>query len=158
MSRSDVSAEQLQFKPITSLKPRDCKLREAAHNEWFIVVEAGTPVERLSESSFYAAVAQSFIQYDELIIVDAGRTFYSRYLVLQCGVGYVEVHQLAFTKLPAMLCSIGERLPSNHKLVFTGPETGWSAIRNSDAITIIERAISQEDCLQQLLQHASLRG
>jgi len=78
-------------------------------------------------------------------------------LVLQAGSGYVEVHLLSESKLPAMLCAVGEMLPSNHRLVFTGPETGWSAIRNSDGIVIIERAQSQSACLQELLQHASLR-
>jgi hypothetical protein len=57
-----------------------------------------------------------------------------------------------------MLCSIGEKLPSNHKLVYCGSEELWSAVRNSDGVVIIKNAISQEACLQELLQHASLRG
>ncbi|UVJ45070.1 hypothetical protein NVV94_05670 [Pseudomonas sp. LS1212] len=156
MSRSDVIDPQ-QLPPVPSLKPKDIKLREAAHNEWFIVAEAGTTLERLSESSYYATVAGQFIPYDELIIVDAGRTFYARYVVLQCGNGYAEVQQLSYVKLPAMLCSIGEKLPSNHRLVYCGPDEMWSAVRNSDGLTVIKNAISQEDCLSQLLNHASLR-
>ncbi len=71
--------------------------------------------------------------------------------------GYVEVFKLSFTQLPAMLASIGETLPSNHRLVYAGPEIGWQAIRNSDGVVIIDRATSQTEALQQLLQHGSLR-
>ncbi|WP_160106157.1 hypothetical protein [Pseudomonas izuensis] len=155
MSRSDVSTEQRQ--PVVSLSPKDVKLRESAGNEFRIIVPAGTPVERLSESSFYAVVAHQFHANDELILIGADRTFWARYLVLQAGQGYCEVFQLSYKKLPAMLCSIGEQLPSNHRLVYMGSEELWSAVRNSDGIVIIKNAISQQDCLQQLLQHASLR-
>jgi hypothetical protein len=156
MSRSDVAVDQPR-QPVVSLSPKDVKLREAAHNEWFIVSQAGTPLARLEESSFYATVAHQFHPFDELIIVDAGRTYWTRFLVLQAGMGYCEVHQLAYSQLPAMLCSIGEKLPSNHKIVYCGPDELWSAIRNSDGITVIKNAQSQQDCLEQLLQHASLR-
>jgi hypothetical protein len=154
MSRSDVATEQ--YRPPVSLSMKDVKLRESAGNEFRIIYPAGTPPERLMESSFYATVAHLFQPYDELILIDTGRTSYSRYLVLQAGHGYCEVHKLYESKLPALMCAIGEKLPSNHKIVWTGPETGWSAIRNSDGIVIVSLAISQEDCLQQLLQHASL--
>lgn len=156
MSRSDISIEQ-RAAPVVSLKYDDVRLRESVGNVWRIVVPAGTPLERLEESSFYAVVAERFHAYDELILIDAGRTYHRRYLVLQAGSGYVEVHLLSESKLPAMLCAVGEMLPSNHRLVFTGPETGWSAIRNSDGIVIIKNAQSQSACLQELLQHASLR-
>lgn len=155
MSRSDVSTEQHQ--PVVSLKWGDCKLRESVGNVWRIVVPANTPLERLEESSFYAVVAERLHPYDELILIDVGRTYHRRYLVLQAGAGYVEVHLLSETRLPAMLCSVGEQLPSNHRLVYTGPETGWSAVRSSDGIVIIKNAQSQSACLQELLQHASLR-
>lgn len=154
MSRSDV-ADQLQ-RPLYSLSSKDVKLRESAGNEFRIIYPAGTPPERLLESSFYATVAHQFQPYDELILIDAGRTTYSRYLVLQAGHGYCEVHKLYSSPLPALMCAVGERLPSNHKIVWTGPETGWSAIRNSDGIVIVSLAISQEACLTELLNHASL--
>jgi hypothetical protein len=154
MSRSDVATEQ--YRPPYSLSAKDVKLRESAGNEFRIVYPAGTPPERLSESSFYATVAHLFQPYDELILIDTGRTIYSRYLVLQAGHGYCEVHKLYSSQLPALMCAVGERLPSNHKIVWTGPETGWSAIRNSDGIAIVTLAISQEACLQELLNHASL--
>ncbi|WP_095143967.1 hypothetical protein [Pseudomonas sp. Irchel s3b6] len=156
MSRSDVAVEQ--HHPVASLTPRDVKLREAAGNEFRIIYPAGTPPERLSESSFYATVAHQFQPFDELILIDAGRTLYSRYLVLQAGHGYAEVHKLYESHLPSLMCSIGEKLPSNHKLVYCGPEELWSAVRNSDGVVVVKNAISQEDALQQLLQHASLRG
>lgn len=155
MSKSDVATERRQ--PVITLAPKDVRLRESAGNEFRIVVPAGVPVERLSESSFYAVVAHQFQPFDELILIDAGRTYWARYLVLQAGRGYCELHQLSFVKLPAMLCAVGERLPSNHRIVYTGPDTLWSAVRNSDGVTIIELAKTQEDCLEQLLQHASLR-
>lgn len=156
MSRSDVSTEQRQQLPI-SLRYDDVRLRESVGNVWRIIVPHGVPLERLEESSFYSVVASRFCPYDELILIDAGRTYHRRYLVLACGVSYVEVHLLSETKLPAMIGSIGETLPSNHRLVYTGPETGWSAIRNSDGCVIIQNAQSQSACLQELLQHASLR-
>lgn len=155
MSKSDVATERRQ--PVITLAPKDVRLRESAGNEFRIVVPAGVPIERLSESSFYAVVAHQFAPYDELILIDAGRTYWARYLVLQAGRGYCELHQLAFVKLPAMLCAVGERLPSNHRIVYTGPDTLWSAVRSSDGVVIIERAQTQEACLEQLLQHASLR-
>lgn len=153
MSRSDV-AEQRHL-PV-SLSMKDVKLRESAGNEFRIVYPAGTPPERLMESSFYATVAHLFQPYDELIMIDTGRTSYSRYLVLQSGHGYCEVHKLYSSQLPALMCAVGERLPSNHKIVWAGPETGWSAIRNSDGIVIVSLAVSQEACLAELLNHASL--
>lgn len=155
MSRSDVVTERRQ--PVASLKYADVILRECAGNVWRVIVPPNTPLERLEESSFYSVVAERFHAYDELILIDAARTYYRRYLVLQAGAGYVEVHLMYESKLPAMIGSIGETLPSNHRLVYTGPETGWSAIRNSDGCVIIERAVSQTACLQELLQHASLR-
>lgn len=154
MSRSDVAVEARHV-PV-SLSMKDVKLRESVGNEFRIVYPAGTPPERFLESSFYATVAHLFPPYDELILIDTGRTSYSRYLVLQAGHGYAEVHKLYESKLPAMMCAVGERLPSNHKIVWTGPETGWSAIRNSDGITIVSNAVSQEACLTELLNHASL--
>lgn len=156
MSRSDVSTEQRQ--PAVSLTPKDVKLRESVGNEFKIFVPAGVPIERLSESSFYATISHQFHPGDELIMCPVDRTYWARYLVLQSGMGYCEVHQLAFVQLPAMLCAVGERLPSNHKLVYCGQEEMWSAVRNSDGVVIIKNAISQEACLQELLQHASLRG
>ncbi|WP_128873987.1 hypothetical protein [Pseudomonas sp. VI4.1] len=155
MSRSDVAVEQHQ--PVVSLTSKDVRLRESAGNEFRIVYPAGTPPERREESSFYATVAHQFQPYDELILIDAGRTSYSRYLVLACGVGYCEVHKLYESHLPSLMCSIGERLPSNHKIVYCGPDELWSAVRSSDGITIIKNAQSQDACLQELLQHASLR-
>lgn len=154
MSRSDVATEQ--YRPPYSLSQQDVKLRESAGNEFRIIYQAGTPLERLGESSFYATVAHLFQPYDELILIDTGRTVYHRRLVLQSGHGYCETHPLYSVQLPALMCAVGERLPSNHKIVWTGPETGWSAIRNSDGIVIVSLAISQEACLQELLNHASL--
>jgi hypothetical protein len=144
-------------KPAVSLTMRDCRLREAAGNVFRIIAPLGTTPERLEESSFYSVISHQFHAFDELIIIAADRTFYARYLVLQAGMGYVEVHQLSFVRLPAMLASVGEILPNNHKLVYTGPETGWQAIRNSDGVVVVSMAKSQTDCLEQLLQHASLR-
>lgn len=151
----EISKEQRRL--MARLGPRDCKLREAAGNIFRIIWPAGMPVEMLEESSTYAAIAHLFNAFDELIIIGADRTFHARYLVLQAGMGYVELHQLSFTKLPALLASVGETLPSNHKLIYCGPEELWSAIRNSDGVVVIKNAQSQQDCLQQLLQHASLR-
>lgn len=149
-------AEERQ-QPVVSLTMKDCRLREAAGNIFRIIAPIGTTSERLEESSFYSTVCHQFHPFDELIIIGADRTFHARYLVLQAGMGYCEVFQLSCTKLPAMLASIGETLPSNHKLVYCGPEELWSAIRNSDGVTVIKNAKSQQDALQQLLQHASLQ-
>lgn len=148
---------QEQHKSVVSLTMRDVRLREAAGNVFRIIAPLGTTPERLEESSYYSVIAHQFHPYDELIILAADRTFYARYLVLQAGMGYVEVFRLSFVQLPAMLASVGETIPSNHRLVFCGPEELWSAIRNSDGVTIIKNAKSQTECLQQLLLHASLR-
>lgn len=157
MSRSDVSAELKQFKPVASLTPKDVKLRESVGNEFKIFVPAGVPVERLSESSFYATISHQFLPGDELIMSPVDRTYWARYLVLQAGQGYCEVQQIAFVRLEAMVCAVGERLPSNHKLVHLGQDM-WAAVRCSDGVTIITDSPSQEACLAELLQHASLRG
>lgn len=109
------------------------------------------------ESSFYSTVCHQFLPNDELIVLAADRTFHARLLVLETGVGYCAVHQLAFTPLPALVAAIGENLPSNHKIIYAGPEDGWQAIRNSDSVVIVSRAQSQEACLAELCQHASLR-
>lgn len=143
--------------PVISLSPKDVKLRESVGNVFRIIAPIGTTPERLEESSFYSVVSHQFYPFDELIIIGADRTFHARYLILQAGMGYCEVFKLSFTRLPAMLASIGETLPSNHRLVYCGPEELWSAIRSSDGCTIIRNAQTQQDCLQQLLQHASLR-
>jgi hypothetical protein len=142
---------------VISLTPKDCKLRESAGNIFRIIVPIGTPKERLMESSFYSVISHLFFPFDELILIGADRTFHARFLVLQAGAGYCEVHQLSYTELPAMLASIGETLPSNHRLVYNGPDELWSAIRNSDGVVIIRNAKSQQEALQELLQHASLR-
>ncbi|MWV11164.1 hypothetical protein F3I62_03555 [Pseudomonas sp. R-28-1W-6] len=151
----EVSEEKHQ--PVVSLTMRDVRLREAAGNVFRIIAPLGTTPERLEESSFYSVISHQFHPFDELIVIAADRTFYARYLVLQAGMGYVEVFQLSFIKLPAMLASIGETLPDNHRLVYAGPEIGWQAIRSSDGVVVIDRATSQTDCLQQLLNHGSLR-
>lgn len=155
MSKSEVSEERAI--PVVSLAPKDVRLREAAGNVFRIIAPIGTTPERLEESSFYAVVCPQFRPNDELIILAADRTFRARYIVLEAGIGYCSVHQLSYTKLPAMLSSVGESLPSNHRLVYMGAEEGWSAVRNSDGVVIIRNAKSQTECLQQLVQHASLR-
>lgn len=152
---NDLSEERRQ--PTVSLSPKDVKLRESAGNVFRIIAPLGTTPERLEESSFYSTISHQFHPFDELIIIGADRTFHARYLVLQAGMGYCELFKLSYTQLPAMLASIGETLPSNHRLVYCGPEELWSAIRNSDGVTIIKNAKSQQEALQQLLQHASLR-
>lgn len=157
MTNKELAEDLVESQPVINLAMKDCKLREAAGNVFRIIAPRGTPVARLSESSFYAIVAHQFRPFDELIVLGADRTFYARYLVLQAGMGYCEVHQLEYVTLPAMLASVAETLPSNHKIVYCGPDEGWSAVRNSDGIVIIKNAKSQQDALQQLLQHASLQ-
>lgn len=150
----EVSAEV----PAAKLKPlgeRNMRLREAAGNVWRIITEPGTDRAALLEPSLYGVIAHKFRAYDEIIVLSAERTFYARLLVLQAGLGYCELMELNFVQLPAMLASVGETLPSNHKIIFD-VATGYSAIRISDGVPVIRGCDSQQQCLKELLAHASL--
>lgn len=148
---------EIKSQPAVNLTSRDIKLRESAGNEWRVISPPGVTKERIEEPSFWACVADKLRPYDEITIIASDRSSHSRWLVLQAGHGYAEVHMLVWNQLPAMLASIGETLPSNHKLVFD-TEAGWSAVRVSDGVVIVRGCNSQQECLQRLLTHASLKN
>lgn len=151
----DVVDEVPAAKKLKPLGEKNIRLREAAGNVWRIITEPATSREALLEPSLYGVIAHKLRAYDELIVLSAERTYYARLLVLQAGLGYCELMELNFVQLPAMLASVGETLPSNHRLVHD-VSTGWSAIRISDGVPIIRGCDSQAECLRQLLAHASL--
>lgn len=155
MSKSDVSPE-IRMPPPKSLSDRDMQLRECRCNHWIVLAPPGTTKERMAEPSFYSVVASKLHQLDEITVHASDRSSMSRWVVLQAGRGYAEVHLLEWFDLPAMLASVAEVLPSNHKIVFD-QATGFSAIRISDGVVIC-RADSQQECVNLLLDHASLRA
>lgn len=154
MSKSDVATEIRM--PVKSLSGDDIVLRECKCNHWVVLAPPGTSKERMAEPSFWSVVASKLHQLDEITIHASDRSSMSRWLVLQAGRGYAEVHLLDWYDLPAMLASVAETLPSNHKIVFD-QATGFSAIRISDGVVIC-RADSQQECVAKLLDHASLRA
>lgn len=155
VSRSDVVTE-FKSLPPKSLCDSDIKLRECAANDWRVISPPGVTRARIEEPSFWAVVASKLHVFDTVTVIASDRSSVSNWIVLQCGHGYAEVFCLSWHELPALLASVGETLPSNHKLVFDAA-TGWSAIRVSDGIVIERNHDSQQSCLNALLTHASLR-
>lgn len=152
----ELAEEKVKLPPAKSLTMNDIKLRECACNHWVVFSPPGTTRERLEEPSFWAVVASNLRAYDEITVIASERTAHSRWLVLQAGNGYAEVLNLSWTPLPALLASVGETLPSNHKLVFDA-ENGWSAVRISDGVVVVRDCKSQQEAVSRLLCHASLR-
>lgn len=155
MSRSDVSPE-LKSPPPKSLSQADIHLRECAANEWRVISPPGVDRARLEEPSCWATVADKLRQFDTITVIASDRSSVSDWIVLQAGRGYAECHCLNWHPLPAMLASVAETLPSNHRLVFDSG-TGWSAVRISDGIVIERNFDSQEACLAALLSNRSLQ-
>lgn len=153
MSKSDVSPEIRM--PPKSLSGNDIILRECKCNNWIVIAPPGVDKSRMAEPSFWSVVASKLHTLDEITIHASDRSSMSRWLVLQAGRNYAEVHLLEWFELPAMLASVAETLPSNHKIVFD-QATGFSAIRISDGVVIC-RADSQQECVALLLDHATLR-
>lgn len=157
MSRSDVSPELKQPLSVpVSLSYRDMQLREQVGNEWRVISPPGVDRARLAEPSTWATVSDRLRQFDEVTVIASDRSSVSRWICLQAGRGYAELHCLEWHPLPAMLASVAETLPSNHRLIFDSGE-GWSAVRISDGIVIERGFDSQEACLAALLSNRSLQ-
>lgn len=135
----------------------NCKLREHANNEWRIIVDAGTPPERVCDSEYHATVAGDYLPFDKLFLIWADSSRYMELLVLACGKGYARLEVLLDKALPAIVVS-QQGLPPNHEIVHLGPDVDqmYAVRRMSDGVFLGKGFTSREAALDHLLAHASL--
>lgn len=123
------------------LKPTRFGLTEHANQDKTITVEAGTKLEDVLKSEFYANVAPLLIPYDHIRVrIDTG-DWYAELLVLSCGRNWAKVKTLYHVKLAAEDTDMGTAEDDKeYKVCFRGPNLKHSVIR------IADKSVLKEGC------------
>lgn len=145
--------------PLIPLKPQAVNFLESRNNSWSAVVPRGTTRERLLQSALWSIAGERFRAYDKIDVIDEGRSYFAQLLVVASGRGYVHLEVLNWLPLEANLTLEAGSLPPGMAIEWRGPDHGaqYCALRLADSVTIVAGKATREECLAELLNHASLR-
>ena len=133
---------------------------DARNVHWSCVVPRDTTRQMLTLSSFWSLCSTKPLHaFDRITVIAADRSFYAEMLVLDAGVGFANVIELAYHPLPALL-AVADSLPAGFEARYQGPEQGerWGVIRLADNVRVVTGHSSRDEALKALLAHASLKS
>ena len=144
---------------LIPLKPGAVTFLEARQNAWSAVVPRGTTRERLLQSGLWSIAGERFRAYDTVHVIDEGRSFFAILLVVASGRGYCHMEVINWVPLEAHLTLEAGSLPPGFEIEWRGPDLDarYCALRVADSVTIVKGMATREECLAELLNHASLK-
>lgn len=159
MANAPATEIEVNTTPIKPLAPGAVTFLEARNNTWSAVVDAGTTKERLLNSGLWSVAGERFRAFDIVHVIEASRAYFAILLVVASGRGYCHMAILNWLPLEAILTADGGQLPPGFQIEYRGPDfdARYCALRVADSVTIVKGAASREECLAELLNHASLR-
>lgn len=105
-------------------------MAEFKRNVWAATPEEGTPLENLSQRSFWAHVASKFKPCDIIEVVPDDMSYFARFIVLGAGQNWADVQLLG--EVQKLGKSPYGSTNADFEVGWKGPVNKWAVIRNSD--------------------------
>lgn len=158
MPRTPSTDVEQDTTPVKALLPGAVTFFDSRQNTWSAIVLAGTTKEQLLQSGIWSVAGERFRAFDLVRVLEASRAYYAELLVVASGRGYCSMHLLSFHPLEALLTLEAGQLPPGFSIEYRGPDQDqqYCALRVADSVTIVRGKATREECLQELLNHASL--
>lgn len=158
MSKEAVLEQEVEA-PVIPLKQSAVTFLEARQNMWSAVVPKNTSRERLLQSGFWSVAGERCRAYDLIHVIDEGRTYFAILLIVASGRGYMHLEVINWVPLEAHLTLDSGQLPPGFLVEWRGPDLDarYCALRVADSVTIVKGKATREECVAELLNHASLR-
>jgi hypothetical protein len=139
------------------------KLREHAHNVYFVVAPQGMKVEDLTKPEVWSAVTHQLSLFDIIRVLveeEGGNDQWVELIVRYAEIGRVCVRQLRVIDLGPKESETEMRLPPGHSISYD-TSAGWIVRRDADGVILgkgSERGWGRrEDAIRFLLEHATVR-
>lgn len=134
-----------------SLDPARFSRSEYVNTDWTVTVEAGTSLEDVLNSAFFANVAAQMHPYDHIRVrVDTGE-WYAELMVLDCGRNWAKLFKLCEHKLTRE--EHNEEIDSQFTVKHLGPHKKYAVIRKSDNETLRDGFTNKHDANAWLASH-----
>jgi hypothetical protein len=118
------------------LKPMMFKQHEYVSTVCQIVPEAGVPWDSILQPQYWAHVAATLKEHDEIVVVPEDDRFYGKVLVLRTGVAMAIVRQIHYVELGEPVAD--EIEDPEYTIEWKGPIARWRVTRKVDGMVVAE--------------------
>lgn len=134
-----------------SLDPARFSRSEFVNTDWTVTVEAGTSLEDVLNSAFFANVAAKMTPYDHIRVrVDTGE-WYAELLVLDCGRNWAKLFKLCEFKLSRDEEPV--EIDNQFAVKHLGPHKKFAVIRKADNEVLRDGFTNKQDANVWLASH-----
>jgi len=135
-----------------SLDPSRFAHDEHVNTNWTVTVEAGTSLDDVMNTAFFANIASKLQPYDHIRVRVDTDEWYAELLVVSCGRVWAKTIKLLHVKLVSDEAE-PEDVDSQYLIEFKGPHKKWVVIRKADKEIIREGCANKQDANVWLASH-----